>query len=152
MISRRLLPIVLLVVTACSGGSEDVSTTAAPDGGEAVSTSQAPAGTSASLGDGCADVVGATITDDGGTFTVAASVSSADTGWDKYADAWQVRDGDGNVLGERVLTHPHENEQPFTRSQGGITIPEGLKEVTIAARDSVAGFCGEVFTLEVPGR
>jgi len=149
---RRLLPIVLLAATACGGGDEGVSTTTVPDGGVTVTTSQAPAGTTAASGDGCADVVGATITDDGGTFTVAASVSSADTGWDKYADAWQVRDGDGNVLGERVLTHPHESEQPFTRSQSGISIPEGLSEVTIAARDSVAGFCGEVFTLEVPGR
>ncbi len=92
-----------------------------------------------------ADVIGATITDDGGTFTITATVRSTDTGWDKYADAWQVRDGEGNVFGERVVTHPHENEQPFTRIQSGIVIPEGLEEVTIAARDSVAGFCGEVF-------
>jgi hypothetical protein len=149
---RRLLPIALVAVAACGGVDDGVSTTAVPDTGGPVTTSQAPAETTAASGDGCADVVGATITDDGGTFSVAVDVSSDDTGWDKYADAWQVRDGEGNVLGERVLTHPHENEQPFTRSQSGITIPEGLQEVTIAARDSVAGFCGEVFTLEVPGR
>lgn len=150
--NRRLLPVVVLAVAACGGGDEGVSTTAVPDTGRPVTTLQAPAETTAATRDGCADVVGATITDDGGTFTVAARVSSADTGWGKYADVWQVRDGDGSVLGERVLTHPHENEQPFTRSQSGITIPEGLEKVTIAARDSVAGFCGEMFTLEVPGR
>ena len=53
-------------------------------------------------------------------------------------------------LGERVLAHPHENEQPFTRSLSGVVIPDGVDTVTIAARDSVLGFCGEVFVLEVP--
>ncbi len=109
-------------------------------------------GATTSSAEGCADVIDATITDDGGTFTIAATVRSNDTGWDKYADAWQVWDAEGNVIGERVLTHPHENEQPFTRSQSGIVIPGELAEVTLSARDSVAGFCGEVFHLEVPGR
>lgn len=101
---------------------------------------------------GCADVIDATITAENGSFTVSATVSSADTGWEKYADAWEIRDAQGEVLGERVLTHPHETEQPFTRSLSGVVIPDGVVEVTIVAHDSVQGFCGEAFVVEVPGR
>ena len=75
------------------------------------------------------------------------TVRSDDTGWDKYADAWEVRTADGIVLGTRVLAHPHESEQPFTRSLDGVVIPNGLTEVVIAARDSVAGFCGDTLTV-----
>ena len=99
---------------------------------------------------GCADVVEATIASDGDGWTISATVASVETGWDKYADAWQVRGPDDQLLGERVLAHPHENEQPFTRSLSGIDIPDGVDTVTVAARDSVLGFCGEVFVLEVP--
>ena len=42
--------------------------------------------------------------------------------WDAdRRDAWRVLDPDGNELGVRILTHDHANEQPFTRSQGGIS-------------------------------
>ena len=100
--------------------------------------------------EGCAHVIDATAEDRGGSWTVTATVKSADTGWDKYADAWQVRGPDDRLLGERILAHPHENEQPFTRSLSGIDIPEGVDTVTVAARDSVLGFCGDEFVLEVP--
>ena len=46
---------------------------------------------------------------------------------------------DGRVLGERVLLHPHEHEQPFTRSLGGLAIPPGTHEVLAQAHDSVHG-------------
>ena len=100
--------------------------------------------------EGCAHVVDATISSTAAGYTISATVSSADTGWDKYADAWDVRDEQSRVLGERVLAHPHETEQPFTRSLTGVQIPEEVGELTIAARDSVLGFCGEVFILAVP--
>lgn len=85
-----------------------------------------------------------------GTFTVSATVSSADTGWDKYADAWEVRAEDGTVLGVRELLHPHVDEQPFTRSLSGVEIPDGVARLTLAARDTVEGFCGDVFEVAVP--
>jgi hypothetical protein len=78
------------------------------------------------------------------------TVRSADTGWDKYADRWEVRTGDGAVLGERILTHPHETEQPFTRTLAGVEIPSDVTTVTIAAHDSVAGWCGDTLTIDVP--
>ena len=54
---------------------------------------------------------------------------------------------DGTVAGTRELAHPHVEEQPFTRSLSGVPIPDGVESVTVAARDSVAGFCGS--TVEV---
>ncbi len=102
-------------------------------------------------GEGCADVVDVVVTDDGATHTFAVSVESADTGWDKYADAWEVRSVDGTVLGVRQLLHPHVDEQPFTRSLSGVVIPDGVDEVTVAARDSVAGFCGRTLTVALTG-
>lgn len=100
---------------------------------------------------GCADIIDVEVeraADD--TFTVTATVSSADTGWDKYADAWEVRTSDGTVLGTRELLHPHVDEQPFTRNLTGVDIPAGTETITVAARDSVEGFCGETFDVPSP--
>lgn len=101
---------------------------------------------------GCADVVGATIDVSGDAYRVSATILSSDTGWEKYADAWEVRAPDGAILGTRVLAHPHVDEQPFTRSLSDVEIPPGISNVEIIARDSVAGFCGETVSIAVPGR
>ncbi len=99
----------------------------------------------------CADVIDGTIQVlSGGSFRFDATVRSGDTGWDKYADAWEVRQVDGTVLGVRVLAHPHETEQPFTRSLSPVDIPPDVDQVVVAASDSVNGFCGETLTLDVP--
>jgi len=42
----------------------------------------------------------------------------------------------------RLLLHPHETEQPFTRSQSNIIIPEDVTEVRVRAHDIVHGFGG----------
>lgn len=97
-----------------------------------------------------ADVVGAEITALGDNrYRVSATVKHADTGWDHYADRWDVLSPDGTVLGVRELAHPHENEQPFTRSLT-LTIPAGIKFVTLRANDSVHGLGGAEFLLEIP--
>lgn len=99
----------------------------------------------------CAHVIDAEIEpDEDGTFTVSATVASADTGPEKYADAWEVRAEDGTVLGERELLHPHVDEQPFTRHLSDVEIPDDDEQVTLAARDSVEGFCGETLEVEIP--
>ncbi len=84
------------------------------------------------------------------TWTFSVTLKHADTGWDHYADLWQVFAPDGKLLGERVLLHPHVGEQPFTRSLSGVQIPEDVTEVVIKARDSVHGVSPHDFKLPLP--
>ncbi|MCC2110515.1 MAG: hypothetical protein KDJ16_00600 [Hyphomicrobiales bacterium] len=79
------------------------------------------------------------LTRSGAGYRADVTVRHADSGWDHYADRWQVMTGEGTVLGERVLLHPHETEQPFTRSLSGIEIPADVSEVFVRAHDSVHG-------------
>ena len=67
------------------------------------------------------------------------TLSHADTGWDDYANAWEFRLEDGTVLGTRVLAHPHVQEQPFTRSLSGMSIPQSVNQVLIFASDLKTG-------------
>ena len=100
---------------------------------------------------GEADVLNVEITHSGDErYRVTVTVRHADEGWDHYADQWRVVAPDGTVLGTRTLHHPHETEQPFTRSLGGVSIPADVDEVTVAARDSVHGRGGETMTVQVP--
>jgi len=78
------------------------------------------------------------------------TLSHGDTGWDDYADGWRILDMDGNELGTRVLAHPHVNEQPFTRSLSGVSIPEGTTQVQVEARDLVDGWSGTPITFDLP--
>ena len=98
----------------------------------------------------CADVVAVEATHGAdGNFTFAVTVRSADTGWEKYADDWEVVSPDGSVLGRRLLLHPHQGEQPFTRSLTGVAVPAGIDRVTVRAGDSVLGFCGESMAVDL---
>ena len=83
------------------------------------------------------------------TFTFRVTLAHADTGWDHYADKWEVVAPDGTVLATRVLAHPHVNEQPFTRSKSGIKIPEGVDQVTVRGGDSVHGIGGKEMVVEI---
>jgi len=83
--------------------------------------------------------------------SISATLEHDDTGWDHYADAWRVVTDDGTEIGRRVLMHPHENEQPFTRSESGIKIPEGVTRVYIEGQDNVHGLSSDNrFELAVP--
>jgi hypothetical protein len=102
----------------------------------------------ASAGEADVEAVKATRAADG-TWRFDVTVRHADTGWDHYANRWDVVAPDGTILGTRRLLHPHENEQPFTRSLSGVSIPDGVTSVTIRANDSVHGEGGREFTVEV---
>ncbi len=77
------------------------------------------------------------------------TVRHADTGWDHYANSWDVVGPDGTVLGTRVLHHPHENEQPFTRYHD-LEVPPGIRTVTVRAGDKVHGFSGQTMEVTLP--
>ncbi len=97
---------------------------------------------------GEADVVRAeALAEGGGAWRFRVTVAHGDTGWDHYADKWDVVAPDGAVLGTRVLLHPHETEQPFTRALGGVKIPETVTEVTLRAHDRVHGYGGKELTV-----
>ena len=100
---------------------------------------------------GEADVVGVKVSKSGaGLFRFSVTVRHTDTGWKHYADKWDVVGPDGKVLGTRVLLHPHENEQPFTRSLGGVRIDPKIKSVTVRAHDKPHGYGGRTMTVDVP--
>ena len=84
-----------------------------------------------------------------GTWRFDVTVAHADEGWDHYSDKWEVLAPDGRVLGTRVLLHPHVGEQPFTRSLGGVAIPEEIDRVILRAHDSVHGLGGVEITVEL---
>ena len=101
---------------------------------------------------GEADVVGVKARSEGnGNWSFSVTVRHGDEGWDHYANQWEVLGPDGEVLGTRVLLHPHVGEQPFTRSLGGVEIAEVVEKVVIRARDSVHGYGGEEMEVELPG-
>lgn len=85
----------------------------------------------------------------GMVWNIHVTLEHADTGWDHYADAWRVMDAEGTVLGERVLMHPHVEEQPFTRSLTGIVLPDGTREIFVKARCSVDGWAEETVRVEL---
>lgn len=99
---------------------------------------------------GEARIVGAdAVSEPNGTWRFSVTVSHEDKGWDHYADLWQVEAPDGRILGKRVLAHPHENEQPFTRTLSGVNIPDNLGKVPVRAHDSVHGY-GKAFIMRLP--
>ena len=70
-----------------------------------------------------------------------------DAGWKHYVNRYEILDPHGAILATRVLWHPHVEEQPFTRSLGGVTIPTGVQKVTVRAHDLVHGFGGKEMTV-----
>lgn len=92
----------------------------------------------------------ATAQKSGSGWTISATLSHPDTGWDHYADGWRVLDKEGNELGLRELSHPHVREQPFTRSLSNIQIPEGTTQVQIQARCLVHGWAQQTYLLDLP--
>ncbi len=84
------------------------------------------------------------------TYYFNVTVSHTDTGWDHYANKWDVLAMDGTVLGTRTLFHPHVDEQPFTRSLPSVVIPARVKTVTVRAHDLVHKYGGKVISVDLP--
>lgn len=102
---------------------------------------------------GEADVLKIAVTQEaGGTYRFDATIQHADTGWDHYANAFEILTPKGDVVAVRELVHPHEQEQPFTRSLNGVSIDAGISQVLVRAHDSVHGYGGVQLRVALPGR
>ena len=79
------------------------------------------------------------------------ALSTLYLGWSWLAQSIVARHT-GEVLAERILLHPHDTEQPFTRSESNITIPPELTQVIVRAKDNDEGFGGQeiIVDLTVP--
>lgn len=85
----------------------------------------------------------------GGNWCFGTSVRHNDQGWKHYADGWEVIDLEGNRLGYRRLGHPHNNEQPFTRSQCNIKISSEISKVIVRAKCNRHGFGGKPIVIDL---
>ena len=90
------------------------------------------------------------------TWTFHVTVEHPDTGWEDYANGWDVVTPQGRVLKPdpedaftRVLLHPHVEEQPFTRSQRGVVVPENVTQVRVRAHDIIDGFGGREVVVDL---
>ena len=159
--------VVLLLITSCQTGQTSPALTGRDDDEGAVDSTptistSTPTPTilpaveaedpvhSAETEAGNADVLYVrAVETDSGIWTFHVTVDHPDTGWEDYADGWDVVTPDGSILKTdpedpftRLLLHPHENEQPFTRSQSRIQIPVGVTKVRVRAHDLVDNFGG----------
>ena len=102
-------------------------------------------------GAGKANVTDVEVTQTGtDTFRFTVTIASEETGWDYYADAFEIVGPDGDVLGTRTLHHPHVDEQPFTRSLTGVNIGPDIDEVTVRAHHHPEGYDGRTMTVTLP--
>ncbi|MGB1253559.1 MAG: hypothetical protein ACPG8W_23305 [Candidatus Promineifilaceae bacterium] len=91
------------------------------------------------------------------TYTFHVTVHHNDLGWDDYADGWDVvlpngavvQTGNNDSPFTRLLLHPHEAEQPVTRSQSGLLISAEITQVTVRAHDLVHGFGGQEVVVDL---
>ena len=96
------------------------------------------------------------VQEESGRWTFHVTVNHPDRGWEDYADGWDVVTPSGEVLkvaeGDpftRLLLHPHVDEQPFTRSQRGLIVPEDAGKLTVRAHDIVDGFGGKEVVVDL---
>ncbi len=86
---------------------------------------------------------------DEGTWCFSTTVRHNDEGWEHYADGWKVSDQHGNQLGLRVLAHPHDNEQPFTRRLCNVRIPNDLTKLVVSAKCNQHGYGEQAIEIDL---
>ncbi|WP_286236901.1 hypothetical protein [Neptuniibacter halophilus] len=85
-----------------------------------------------------------------GSYHFQVTLKHADSGWEHYANRWEVVTPEGAVIATRVLHHPHVDEQPFTRGLNSVTIPSGNGHVFIRAYDSRHGRSASEYRISLP--
>jgi hypothetical protein len=98
---------------------------------------------------GEADVEFVQIDKSGDSYDINVTVRHADEGLKHYANWWRITDEKGNEIIKRVLHHPHENEQPFTRGLFKVTLPEGIKILIVEAHDLVHEYGGKTIRVDL---
>jgi hypothetical protein len=94
-----------------------------------------------------ANVVGASVEGDGGSYGFDVALHHDDDGEEGYANWWQVERLDGTRLGRRELLHAH-SRQPFTRSET-IDVPDGVGCVVVRGHDQTHGYGGQVMLVNL---
>lgn len=96
------------------------------------------------------DVAGTrqTLQDQDGSWTFEMTVSSPYNSPERYADGWRITAGD-QVFDEKTLTHDHAAQQPFTRSQTGVRIPDDVSSVTVEGGDLRNGSGGSALEVSL---
>ena len=78
------------------------------------------------------------------------TVAHPDTGWDHFADGWELLDNAGNRIAYRALMHPHVEEQPFTRSLRNVMLPDGMRKIWVRAHCSKSGWSAPAVEVSLP--
>ena len=139
LVAALAVPVVAL--GACSG--DDASE---PDRADTFTASRTPGSTADAE---FPDVIAAVLRHDGDSWSLEVTMSSEYDTPERYADGWRVLDHDGNELGTMELTHDHASEQPFTRSQTGLEIPDGVETITVEGHDLENGYGGATLEVDV---
>lgn len=138
-----------LSLGGCGGEGQGPSTST--PAGPTTSSPAAPGAEAPSAEQRFPDVLAVEVRPTGaGTYDLSVTVSSPYDSAERYADGWRVLAPEGTLLGEHRLAHDHANEQPFTRTMTGVTIPAGVDRVTVEGRDRVNGYGGSTLTVDVP--
>jgi hypothetical protein len=95
-------------------------------------------------------VTGARAEKIGGLWMIEVTLAHKDTGWDHYANGFEVQAPDGTRLGYRELTHPHVGEASFQWALTGLKIPDDISYVLIRPRCSLVGWSAEPVRLDLP--
>ena len=80
----------------------------------------------------------------------SVTISSPDTGCDRYANWWEVITPEGELIYRRVLLHSHVNEQPFTRSGGPVNIV-GDRPIIVRVHMTPDGYSPNAFSGTIDG-
>jgi len=134
-------------LTACTNGAPADTDASAPAAVASASTEAEPSTADA---DFPAVRAAELRRDGGGTWSLDVTISSEYDSAERYADGWRVLTPEGDVLGEHELTHDHADEQPFTRTQTGLEIPDSVSTVTIEGHDIDNGYGGMTLAIELP--
>ena len=91
----------------------------------------------------------ATACKSGMSWRVDVTLEHPDSGWDHYADGWEVLDADGNRLGYRGCITRMSTSSPLPARSPISTCPTARAKIHIRAHCSVDGWGEETFRIDI---